>query len=1034
MSVRISLSFQLIKLRAMQKPLWLGKLGAALLDHSDKLTFWQPRGIVLLACAFLLTGSNQAIAEGFTIGTEAEPRPLEKLAAKELVRYLYICSGSLPEVRLGKQPVDIRLLRKEDPRLSELGFRHDLAEQEYQIKSVSLDGKPTIVISGGSDQGLLYGVYRLIERLGVRFYLHGDVVPDERLTHLPELNDLGKPFFAIRGILPFHDFPEGPDWWDEDDYKSYLHQLAKLRMNFIGLHTYPEGGAGPEPLVWIGLKQDIAQHGEVTFSPTAAWFNTMVNRWGYQAAMTDSFVGGAERLFNESIHGPKVMTGLMPRPKDPAENNLLFNRSGEMLRQVFNFGRSLGIKSCIGTEAPLTIPREVKKHLTDLGKDPKNPAVVKELYEGIFSRIASSSPIDYYWLWTPEEWMWSGNNPENFEATRADITAAMQVLRDLEQPFELATSGWVLGPQNDRAALDKLLPLGCPMSSINPLCGHGKIDKAFANLQNRPKWASPWMENDPSLTVAQPWVGRLRYDAADARRLGCTGLIGIHWRTKAMAMNVSALAAAAWDQSWVPSTFDTTPLPPQTLSGAQGGTTHCSSESVAGTSSQTIFQSSRQGMSGYAVAIPNGQYTVELMFNESEFEEAGKRLFGLRIQGKIVEPKLDIYARSGGKNRALILTFPEIKVANSKLMIQFDRQVGEPCLSGIYVTGKTAAANQISGGKFSRKINCGGPVWEEFEADLGMGSFDPVEDHRRTLPVADFYADFARANFGESGAREIADLLSKIDGRNMPEPAGWGPGLVRVNQQPWDKESSRYRFVAKFEELRSQVKGSENLQRYDYWLNSFRGMRSMAELGCTAGALSRVIERINKETDPIVRQKIVRDEALPLRLGMTRLWERLLEQYLATVDTPGEMGTIANLETLSRQKNRILDKHDSLIEKFLGQPLSSDYQPSRSYSGVARIIVPTVRSLLNKGEKLRLKVIVLDAMPAKKVTLFWRRMGVDEKYSSVTLQHLGRSTYEALLPLITEDFEYYIQAVTASGQELLWPNSNPTKTQTVILW
>jgi hypothetical protein len=48
----------------------------------------------------------------------------------------------------------------------------------------------------------------------------------------------------------------------------------------------------------------------------------------------------------------------------------------------------------------------------------------------------------------------------------------------------------------------------------------------------------------------QPWVGRMRYDAVDALRLGCTGLTGIHWRTRILAPNIAALAQAGWDQSW----------------------------------------------------------------------------------------------------------------------------------------------------------------------------------------------------------------------------------------------------------------------------------------------------------------------------------------------------------------------------------------------------------------------------------------------------------------------------------------------------
>ena len=32
------------------------------------------------------------------------------------------------------------------------------------------------------------------------------------------------------------------------DYKLHMEQMTKLKMNFIGLHTY-----NPEPTVWVGL-------------------------------------------------------------------------------------------------------------------------------------------------------------------------------------------------------------------------------------------------------------------------------------------------------------------------------------------------------------------------------------------------------------------------------------------------------------------------------------------------------------------------------------------------------------------------------------------------------------------------------------------------------------------------------------------------------------------------------------------------------------------------------------------------------------
>ena len=116
------------------------------------------------------------------------------------------------------------------------------------------------MLTGGDDAGTLYAAYRLAEVLGVRFYLHGDVIPDEPMEwKLPDSGRAGAPLFALRGIQPFHDFPEGPDWWNRDDYLAVIGQLPKLRMNFFGLHTYPEERPNAEPTVWIGLPGDMGR-------------------------------------------------------------------------------------------------------------------------------------------------------------------------------------------------------------------------------------------------------------------------------------------------------------------------------------------------------------------------------------------------------------------------------------------------------------------------------------------------------------------------------------------------------------------------------------------------------------------------------------------------------------------------------------------------------------------------------------------------------------------------------------------------------
>jgi hypothetical protein len=91
--------------------------------------------------------------------------------------------------------------------------------------------------------------YTFAEGLGVRFELAGEILPDPtavgglplgRYAHsvLPDMAAFApSPLFDYRGLQPFHDFPEGPDWWDTQHYKQIITQLSKMKANFLGLHT-----------------------------------------------------------------------------------------------------------------------------------------------------------------------------------------------------------------------------------------------------------------------------------------------------------------------------------------------------------------------------------------------------------------------------------------------------------------------------------------------------------------------------------------------------------------------------------------------------------------------------------------------------------------------------------------------------------------------------------------------------------------------------------------------------------------------------
>ena len=962
---------------------------------------------VPLVCALWLVSA--AAFAGITVVSPRDAAPQAQLAAKELARYIYLRTGQLP------------IAARELPSRGDaivLGTDQSLGTEAYVIKTAQQEGRRVWGITGGSGVGVLYGSYRFIETLGVRFYLHGDVVPEDRLTALPEVNETGKPLFATRGILPFHDFFEGPDWWNLDDYQAYAVQMAKLRMNFIGLHNYPErqqGYPGPEPSVWIGLPEDADSRGAVSFSYPGFFANTLRPGWGNVPMKTSQYVGGAAELFEHDAYGPEPQIGYCPWPQEPVDCNTVFNRTAAMYREAFALARGLGIKTCIGTETPLTIPQRVQERLKARGKDPADPAVVRELYEGVFQRIARAFPVDYYWLWTPEDWTWGGNKPGQFEATTRDLQAALGALDKLGHPLTLATCGWVLGPQHDRAALDKLLPKTSPMSCINQNVGHAPVERSFERIQGRPKWAIPWFENDPNLTGPQPWVGRMFYDGADALRYGCTGLLGIHWRTKVIGMNIAAVAQAGWS-------IPKGPPPAKKPVGALGGLVTSFATAMAGTDESPVYQTVRYDTDGYQLDIPNGTYTVTLKLVEPAYAVAGARVFGIELQGKTVVDRIDVFEKAG-KDRALDLDFHEVRVVDGRLNLRFVRIVEFPCIAGIVIRGMTDVSNQVPGQFYTRKINCGGPAWKDYEADqAAAGSGSAGEE--RSLGASAFYQDWAVVNFGRDTGPAIGSLFTRLDGKAFPEVSQWGagPGQVRVNGTPWAQEANRYAFVDEMEALRSKLKGAGNLERFDYWLNTFRFTKAMAQFGCAAGELDRIMK--GPDVD--------KDRALTVRQELTRLWVEMIRFQMAAVDTPGEMGTLANLEQQSRGAAHLLDKHDAALKKILGAPLPSACQPSASYEGPARLIVPTVRTQIAPAERLSLKVIVLAATPPQTATLHWRKLG-SRRFKIIPLQHIARGVYSVTLPAAQADFEYFIEATRSDGQPLRWPASAPQLNQTVIV-
>ncbi|UCD50442.1 MAG: hypothetical protein JSW27_23320 [Phycisphaerales bacterium] len=973
----------------------------------------------------------------------------EQIAAQEVRRYLYLRTnwlvplvfgtGELPSTEAmivigSKDRSFVKAAVEADSELAESVA--SLKPQQYRVKATEYQGRKAVVIGGGDAIGTLYGAYRFAETLGVRFYLHGDVVPDEQVTlGLPYIDERGVPLFATRGIQPFHDFPEGPDWWNENDYKAVLAQLPKLRMNFFGLHTYPEGGVGPEPTVWIGLRDDVNADGTVGFSSQSSYQNTLRGNWGYVAKKTSDFSFGSAQLFERDDYGPDVMRDMIPWPETADERNSVFNNTGRMLKGAFTFAHALGIETCVGTETPLIVPEMVKERIAARGKDPNDPAVIQEVYEGMFQRITKAYPLDYYWFWTPESWTWGNPKDEEVDATVADLKAALAAIEKVGSPFTLATCGWVLGPPKDRALFDNLLPKEMPMSCINRNVGFAPVETGFARVEGRPQWAIPWLEDDPALIIPQLWVGRMRRDAADALGYGCTGLLGIHWRTRPLAPNVSALAKAAWRQKpWNPQVGEPVALPePKSIEGRDGGNVSAFPDHpIADTEHDSLYQTVAYGMTAYRLKVPDGKYEVRLQLCEPHYREAGKRIFGVTLEDKKVIDDLDVFA-AVGQNRALDYAFEGVAVSDGMLEIRFDSIVEYPCI----------AAFVVQGPEFTKKINCGGPAYEDYQADLPATESN---DGPRDLPTEDFYLDWAWSQFGPSVAQPSAALFARLDGganmglrgqgqTNLPRPATWvgGPGGIRPDVRPWSEVAKEYAFVDEMAALRPHVKGAGYLERFDYWLNTFRYLRAVGQVNCMWARFNEVMERVKKEQDRDAQQKLAREAALPIRKALIQQVGRVHELLLATITTTGGMGTVANWQ--QHLLPSLLTEPGKELAAILGEPLPADAAPATTGGDAARIVVPTVRTVLMADEDLSLKAVLVNSGPSADAVLRWRPLGRG-RFNQTPLKHVARSVYTVTLPAAqfkAQDFEYYIAAKSSGGDTLVFPATAPRLNQTVIV-
>jgi FlaG/FlaF family flagellin (archaellin) len=114
-----------------------------------------------------------------------------------------------------------------------------------------------------------------------------------------------------------------------------------------------------------------------------------------------------------------------------------------------------------------------------------------------------------------------------------------------------------------------------------------------------------------------------------------------------------------------------------------GGLTYSTSDSIDGTTNDTLYQSECFGDFGYTPSVANGTYRVTFKLAEIYWTDDDRRLYNVSLEGRRVVTLLDIHSRVG-HDRSLELT-RRVTVTDGTLDIEFVTETDNAKSSAILV-------------------------------------------------------------------------------------------------------------------------------------------------------------------------------------------------------------------------------------------------------------------------------------------------------------------------------------------------------------
>jgi len=492
-------------------------------------------GMLAIAAGLLAAPTLAARSAPAAIVVGENAGRLEHLAAREVQRYLYHLTGEMLEIRSAAAPDLVRFASVVIGQVDTNGLIRRLVDEGllpdrqtapgpegYVIRSVEYAGRQMLAVMGSDANGTLYGSYELLEHYGARFYIGRDVLPESPTPFTIKPLDITKePAVQRRGLLPWHDFLNGPSGYSYEDFTSYIDQLVKLKMNTLVLHNY--GGGYPD--------EDINEpfmDFECNGARPESWLDTSIDnqRWG----MAPSYAG--DLAFRSGDYLPYDVLGsdaARYTKAQPQAQEHIVAKAKAMMQKVIRYAQARGVEVVLGTDFDI-LPASMR----EAGCDPLDPSVLRARIDDILTTYPTVKYIQMYFN-------------EVSGTPTAEAIEAYRFMRDHlaeKRPWaRLVTGSWFQEARFPQMHAE--LPRDIVFSTLMP---HDMtVRPEWAQVAGeREAWPVPWMEFDGGLSEPQLAVSRMAQQLPQLREAGVSGVIGILWREMPAEANVAYLAQDLW--------------------------------------------------------------------------------------------------------------------------------------------------------------------------------------------------------------------------------------------------------------------------------------------------------------------------------------------------------------------------------------------------------------------------------------------------------------------------------------------------------